>query len=144
MASNKVEFLWWWISCELLTTTPHDLICASILHFNTPFFLDLKWVQLHGYSEFDHKSEYIQKISLLGITKAHYPNLGSFYIKRLGCILLNAPLVHALICYIFSLEKHLEKFWKCIWKILYIHEYAFQKIEGSYACSVRDCKGSEA
>jgi hypothetical protein len=30
----------------------------------------------------------------------------------------------------FSLEKHLEKFWKCIWKILHIHEYACQKIWG--------------
>jgi hypothetical protein len=28
-----------------------------------------------------HEIEYIQKLSLLGITKAPYPNLGSFYIK---------------------------------------------------------------
>jgi hypothetical protein len=145
MASNKVEFLWWWISCKLLTTTPHDLIFTSILHFNTPFFLDLKWVQLHGYSEFDHKIEYIQKNSLLGTTKAHYPNLGSS-ISKTGLHSTQCTLVHALlICYIILSGKALGEILEVYLEdTLYPWIYAFQKIEGSYACSVRDCKGSEA
>jgi hypothetical protein len=75
------------------------------------------------------------------VSQKHLTQTWVLSISKTGLHSTQCTLVHALICHIFSMEKHLETFWKCIWKILYIHEYACQKIWGILSLLLKRLQG---
>ncbi len=80
------------------------------------------------------KIEYISKKFIVGYHKSTLPKLGFFLYQRLSCILLKCTLVHALICcYMFSLEKHLEKFWKIFGRYIISMNMVVRKLS-EYGC----------